>query len=73
MRMGFLRFDGAVERDPAIAAWMKQHAGEMGAIAQRWFEAMQNCGKFAGFCTMAVRWHVWETHRSVMSMYLLHM
>jgi hypothetical protein len=39
-----LRFNGAVERDPAIDAWMKEHAGELGAIAQRWFEAMRKCG-----------------------------
>jgi hypothetical protein len=39
-----LRFDGAVERDPAIDAWMKQHAGELGAIAHQWFEVMRKCG-----------------------------
>ena len=31
-----LRFNGAVERNPAIDAWMKEHAGELGAIAQQW-------------------------------------
>jgi hypothetical protein len=40
----FLRFNGAVERDPAIDAWMKEHAGELGTIAQRWFEVMRACG-----------------------------
>ena len=44
MRTELLRFNGAVERDPAIDAWMKQHAGELGAIAHRWFEAMRKCG-----------------------------
>lgn len=44
MRADYLRFNGAVERDPAIDVWMKQHAGELGAIAQHWFEAMRNCG-----------------------------
>jgi hypothetical protein len=39
-----LRFNGARERDPAIEAWMKEHAGELGAIAQRWFEVMRKCG-----------------------------
>lgn len=39
-----LRFNGAVERDPAIAMWMKQHGGELGAIAQRWFQEMRQCG-----------------------------
>ncbi len=39
-----LRFNGAVERDPAIDAWMIKHAGELGAIAHGWFEAMRKCG-----------------------------
>jgi len=40
MRTELLRFNGAVERDPAIDAWMKAHAGELGAIAHQWFEVM---------------------------------
>jgi len=44
MRRDLLRFNGAVERDPTIDAWMKDHAGELGAIAQQWFEAMRMCG-----------------------------
>src|ERR1700758_2707129 len=44
MRTELLRFNGAVERDPAIDAWMKEHAGELGAIAHQWFEVMRNCG-----------------------------
>ena len=43
-RTELLRFNGAVERDPAIDAWMKQHAGELGGIAQQWFELMRKCG-----------------------------
>ena len=43
-RTDLLRFNGAVERDPAIDAWMKQHAGGLGAIAHRWFEVMRKCG-----------------------------
>lgn len=38
------RFASAVRRDPAIQAWMREHAGELGAIAERWFEAMRGCG-----------------------------
>jgi hypothetical protein len=38
------RLPGAVRRDPAIEAWMRGHAGELGVIAQRWFEAMRDCG-----------------------------
>jgi len=44
-RTELLRFNGAVERDPAIDAWMKDHAGELGAIAQEWFEIMRSCGE----------------------------
>ena len=44
MRTDLLRFNGAVERDPAIDQWMKQHAGELGAIARQWFAAMRKCG-----------------------------
>jgi hypothetical protein len=44
MRNELLRFNGAVERDPAIDAWMKEHTGELGAIAQEWFEVMRKCG-----------------------------
>ena len=39
-----LRFDGAVERDPAIDAWMKEHVGDLGDLARRWFEVMRKCG-----------------------------
>ena len=38
------RFPSAVKRDPAIEAWMREHADELGAIAQKWFEVMRNCG-----------------------------
>jgi hypothetical protein len=44
MKTDILRFNGAVQRDPAIDAWMKQHRSELGAIAKKWFEAMRNCG-----------------------------
>ena len=44
MRTELLRLNGAVERDPAIDAWMKQHTGELGAIARQWFEVMRKCG-----------------------------
>jgi hypothetical protein len=44
MKPAFLRFNGALQHDPAIGAWMKQHAGPLGDIAHHWFEAMRNCG-----------------------------
>ena len=44
MKTDILRFNGAVEHDPAIDAWMKQHTGELGSIAHRWFEVMRKCG-----------------------------
>jgi hypothetical protein len=39
-----LRFPTSVKRDPAIEAWMQKHSDELGAIAQRWFEVMRECG-----------------------------
>ena len=44
MKSDILRFNGTVERDPAIDRWMKTHAGELGAIAEEWFEVMRDCG-----------------------------
>jgi hypothetical protein len=44
MRAELLRFNGAVERDPAIEAWMREHPGELGATAHHWFEVMRACG-----------------------------
>ena len=43
-RIELFRLNGAVERDPAIDAWMKKHAGELGAIARQCFEVMRKCG-----------------------------
>jgi hypothetical protein len=40
----FLRFNGAIQHNPAIDAWMKAHPGELGAIAQHWFQVMRKCG-----------------------------
>jgi hypothetical protein len=39
-----LRFPGSVKRDPAIEAWLNDHADELGLIARRWFEVMRECG-----------------------------
>ena len=44
MKSALLRFDGAVERDPAIGAWMKARKGKLGDIAREWFEVMRKCG-----------------------------
>jgi hypothetical protein len=38
------RLSGSVKRDPAIENWMKAHVGELGAIAQHWFEVMRKRG-----------------------------
>jgi hypothetical protein len=43
-RVELLRFDGVQLHDPAIDGWMKKHAGELGAIAHRWFQVMRGCG-----------------------------
>ena len=39
-----LRFDGTVEHDPAIDAWFRENAGELGDIAHEWWELIRNCG-----------------------------
>jgi len=39
-----MRFPGSVRRDPAVDAWLQEHSGELGAIAQRWFGVMRDCG-----------------------------
>jgi hypothetical protein len=44
MRTELLRFDGAVERDPAIDAWMNRHSDGLRTIALQWFEVMRRCG-----------------------------
>jgi hypothetical protein len=38
------RLPSSVKRDPSIEAWMKQHSGELGEIAQHWFGVMRACG-----------------------------
>jgi hypothetical protein len=35
---------GAVKRDPAVQVWLREHSGELGVIARRWFEVMRACG-----------------------------
>ena len=37
-------FPSAVHRDPAIETWMREHSGELGTIARRWFEVLRACG-----------------------------
>ena len=44
MRRNLFTLNGTVERDPAIDAWMNDHAGELGAIARQWFDVMRKCG-----------------------------
>jgi hypothetical protein len=44
VRTELFRLDGAVERDPAVEAWMLGHGGELGAIAREWFMVMRGCG-----------------------------
>src|ERR1700676_4033666 len=44
MKTELLRFNATLEHDPAIDAWMKDHAGELGTIAHGWFKAMRKCG-----------------------------
>jgi len=39
-----LRFNGAVERAPAIRRWLDAQPSELGSIARTWFAFMRQCG-----------------------------
>ena len=41
---GLFRFPTAVQRDPAVGAWMKEQPGELRAIARQWFDVLRACG-----------------------------
>lgn len=41
---GLFLFPSAVRRDSAIEVWMREHAGDLGSIARRWFDVMRACG-----------------------------
>ncbi len=41
---GLFRFASAIERDPAIDAWMAEQPDELGAIARYWFDVLRDCG-----------------------------
>jgi hypothetical protein len=40
----FLRFNGAVKREPAIDKWLDMQPHELGSIARAWFTLMRDCG-----------------------------
>jgi hypothetical protein len=42
--MSLMRFPSSVRRDPGIVVWLHKHSGELGDIAQHWFEVMRACG-----------------------------
>ena len=35
---------GSVQRDPAVEKWLREHTGELGAIARRWFDIIRQRG-----------------------------
>lgn len=39
-----LRFDGAVQHDPAIDIWFSRRRADLAAPAQEWFARMRGCG-----------------------------
>jgi hypothetical protein len=43
MNTNLLRFNNTLEHDPAIDTWLRRK-GDLGTIAQHWFEAMRKCG-----------------------------
>lgn len=38
------RLDDTVKRHPSVAQWFDNHQGPLDVIAQRWFEALRQCG-----------------------------
>lgn len=40
----YLRFTGAVKREPAIQAWFAGKPADLAAMAHEWFEVMRGCG-----------------------------
>ncbi|HKE95853.1 MAG TPA: DUF1801 domain-containing protein [Povalibacter sp.] len=42
--MRLFPLSGSVKRHPAVKAWMQAHTGELGSIAQHWFEVVHRCG-----------------------------
>ena len=43
MNEDILRFNGAIQHDPAIEEWFKRRPGPLGAIARHWFQVMRDC------------------------------
>jgi len=41
---GLFLFPEAVKRDPAVDEWFHDESGDLGAIAQAWFDIMRGCG-----------------------------
>lgn len=39
-----LTYNGAVPRDPAIAAWFAERSDSLGAMALEWFTHIRDCG-----------------------------
>ena len=51
-----LLFPSSVKRDPAIEVWMREHLGELGAIAQRWLRSCATAATmFESYCMTAIR------------------
>lgn len=42
---GFLRFNGAVRREPQIEIWLESRRPALAAIAREWFAEMRACGE----------------------------
>lgn len=44
MKSSFLRFNGAVRRQPRIDAWFNARPPDLAAIGRQWFAEMRHCG-----------------------------
>ncbi len=38
------RFPNTLRHDPDVTAWLNDQYGELGALAQHWFDIIRNCG-----------------------------
>lgn len=38
------RLNGAVQQDPAVDEWMRDHPDELGTLAQKYFDRVRACG-----------------------------
>jgi len=76
-RVWIYRLRGAVDQAPAVKKWLERQSGELGAIANRWYAVIRECGPdvqellhdgFPTFCVNGVAFayvNVFKAHVNV--------